>query len=333
MTSFANERVFRVGNFEAIACKNFKKHQNIPGVSLKLILGNGEKTTNYDQIDIGSLQAKPENRGATFQVASNFNCLEFVSENGSAKEGITKYVADYTQGPTASISAAPGTLYRNYFLPHKVDNKEYVGQLQKQINLLDNIKLLNIKNGYVFLQSDNEWNNIQNSNFNFNDPSLIKVGVHRLVEVTSGQKRNGSIDIITNKNQLINQVFTAAMSMDTVSGKWRNSALSENIAKFILRGAYRGTILAAIDNSRTLNGTEYPGKNRCFLTMIGGGVFGNKYEWILDCILEQQDIIVGSGLEIIFVCYARNSIDDIGIIRLQSFFQGFNAKCDIVYVT
>jgi len=137
--------------------------------------------------------------------------------------------------------------------------------------------------------------------------------------------------LISDKNQVVNQVFTAAMNMGSVIGKWRNSTLSENVAKFILRGAYKGTILAAIENSRTLSEKDYPGKNKCFLTMIGGGVFGNKYEWILDCIIEQEEIIRNSGLEIYFICYAQSSIDDIGIIRLQSFFLGMNAKCDIIY--
>lgn len=75
-------------------------------------------------------------KGATFQVASNFNCLEFMSSKGSAKQGITKYVYDMTQGPAASISAAPGTLYRNYFVRHTPEdspNSVYIGMQISQL--------------------------------------------------------------------------------------------------------------------------------------------------------------------------------------------------------
>jgi hypothetical protein len=35
---------------------------------MKIVLGSGSKTIEFDKIDVGALQAKPENRGATFQV-------------------------------------------------------------------------------------------------------------------------------------------------------------------------------------------------------------------------------------------------------------------------
>ena len=51
------------------------------------------------------------------QVASGFNCLEFVSEDSCPEDGITCYELDRTQGPACAISCAPATLYRNYFVP------------------------------------------------------------------------------------------------------------------------------------------------------------------------------------------------------------------------
>jgi hypothetical protein len=331
MTCFANDRTFNIGNFRTMAVKDFPKHENKSGVCMKIVLGSGSNTIEYDKIDVGALQSKPENRGATFQVASNFNCLEFVNENGSAREGITKYVADVTQGPSASISAAAGTLYRNYFVPHTVNGKEFIGQLETQINLLDAIPLLHVKNGYIAWPSEDNWTNLQKSNFNFNDVSNLKVGVHKLVGVTSGIKKGGMIEMLpSDSKQVINQVFTAAMNMTTIMGRWRNCQLSEDVARFILRGAYRGTLLSAIDNSRTLSEKDYPGKNKCFLTMIGGGVFANKFEWIIDAILEQDDLIRVSGLEIILVSFTRASVDEMSLMRLQSYFQGIGAKCELI---
>ena len=82
---------------------------------------------------------------------SNFNTLEFISSNDSAKAGITKYVSDWTQGPAASISCAPATLYRNYFVPQidKETGAPLKGQLKQQLNLLEDVPLIPIRNGYV----------------------------------------------------------------------------------------------------------------------------------------------------------------------------------------
>mgnify|MGYP000995754328 FL=1 len=67
-------------------------------------------------VDIGALQANPENINAVFQVASNFNALETTShtDNGNVKT-VADYWGDNTQGPRASISAAPGLIYRRYY--------------------------------------------------------------------------------------------------------------------------------------------------------------------------------------------------------------------------
>jgi len=115
LTSAVNNRKLQVGLFSTKMVKEFKKFPPKEGATFNIVIGNGDWTDNYKKIDVGALQADPSNQGATFQVASNFNCLEFINKTDSAKKGITKYVADHTQGPAASISAMPGTLFRNYF--------------------------------------------------------------------------------------------------------------------------------------------------------------------------------------------------------------------------
>lgn len=49
------------------------------------------------------------------QVASGFNCLEFMDANCLPEEGVTGYQHDRTQGPACSISCGAATVYRNYF--------------------------------------------------------------------------------------------------------------------------------------------------------------------------------------------------------------------------
>ena len=72
--------------------------------------------------DVSELHANPEYRHATFQAASQFNCLEFVGPNVTPEDGITGYVHDKTQGPACSIACGAGTAYRNYF--HKWTNRD-----------------------------------------------------------------------------------------------------------------------------------------------------------------------------------------------------------------
>jgi len=69
-------------------------------LSLKLQLG-----------DVSGMQADPENKYSTFQAASQFNCLEFVSPRIRPEQGVTRYRGDHTQGPACSISAGPATVY------------------------------------------------------------------------------------------------------------------------------------------------------------------------------------------------------------------------------
>jgi hypothetical protein len=59
----------------------------------------------------------PENAGALFQVASQFNLLEMVSPTVTSEDGVTRYQHDRTQGPACAIAAGAATICRNYFAP------------------------------------------------------------------------------------------------------------------------------------------------------------------------------------------------------------------------
>jgi hypothetical protein len=57
------------------------------------------------------------NRLATFQAASQFNCLEFTGPSLTPEAGVSIYEFDRTQGPACAIACGPATVYRNYFVP------------------------------------------------------------------------------------------------------------------------------------------------------------------------------------------------------------------------
>jgi hypothetical protein len=67
--------------------------------------------------DVRQMHKLPENNGALFQVASQFNLLEMVSPSVTPEHGVTRYQADHTQGPACAIAAGAATIYRNYFAP------------------------------------------------------------------------------------------------------------------------------------------------------------------------------------------------------------------------
>jgi hypothetical protein len=67
--------------------------------------------------DVRQMHQLPENGGALFQVASQFNLLEMVSPEVTPEHGVTRYQHDRTQGPACAIAAGAATIYRNYFAP------------------------------------------------------------------------------------------------------------------------------------------------------------------------------------------------------------------------
>jgi hypothetical protein len=157
---------FRAGKFSIISIKELReKTGSLRSVTrgtfnvIEALSPIGQEYYRY--VDIGAMQADPKNRDAVFQVASNFNCLELVSPH-DAVDGITKYVHDLTQGPFASISAAPGLILRHYYafynpLTSQEEWQQYaeVGGVMdnknhklKQINLLERTAIP-VTNSYV----------------------------------------------------------------------------------------------------------------------------------------------------------------------------------------
>ena len=67
--------------------------------------------------DVRRMHRLPENAGALFQVASQFNLLEMVGPAVTPEDGVGRYENDHTQGPACAIAAGAATIYRNYFAP------------------------------------------------------------------------------------------------------------------------------------------------------------------------------------------------------------------------
>ena len=121
LRSLANGREFRIGRFEAPTLGELRARCEAPKV---LKAAGGRLSLSVVCGDVAIMHCRANNQHATFQVASQFNCLEFTHPSCAPEDGVTGYFNDRTQGPACSIACAAATLYRNYFLPVPLPNAD-----------------------------------------------------------------------------------------------------------------------------------------------------------------------------------------------------------------
>lgn len=237
------------------------------------------------KLDVGYLQSLPENKNALFQVASNFNALELMNKfDDRAMTELGYYIHDRTQGPFASISAAPGLVLRHYYpfyqeqSPPSSWRQHYDGQ---QLELLGDTDLA-VRNGYVELSPKDFESPL--------DISKLRVAVHRDIQVTFGAVYGSEHIVVEDPSQKVDQVFTATADlMCTNLELYRQHPGSvQKAIQTVLEAAYEGTLRAA----------ALGGRERVFLTLIGGGVFANPSAWIVQAIEKMAPFVVESGLQV-----------------------------------
>ena len=252
-----------------------------------------------------------QNGANVIMVASQFNLLEFVSQSAKPEHGITGYCNDKTQGPACVMAAPFATAFRNYLVEineGKVsqESSSQTGQSEKsQINTLgDTMKLLNerlkdsgkgtsnqstlfgepipdgellfFKNGYIDSTDDNlkKLNQlIQDGGEEFRRQlkDSIRVGIHRDVLIADTKDSANSV--------FKTQVLASAIPVSNLYSSVANSNLWEPFARLVLEAQYEHTILEGLrDNAKRIK--EGKETKPILLTMLGGGVFDNKPEWI-----------------------------------------------------
>lgn len=213
---------------------------------------------------------------ATFQAASQFNCLEFPNPRAFPELGITFYCTDHTQGPACALACAAGTMYRNYFTPVPIPDsaindlpssiKRSIstegtirGQSKQfQLNTLDLLEgsLDNaqneywfIENGYTFSKSENNLLKLnQRLSSDYNSDELreeliekVKVGFHEEVGVTFNSQ--GKVIPPHLPDVIVNQVYCSALSC-AYSGI--SNVHWEPLARIVLQAMYEGAVLAGM---------------------------------------------------------------------------------------
>ena len=243
-----------------------------------------------------------ENVRALFQVASQFNLLEMPHYDVSPEHGVSGYEHDHTQGPACAIAAGAATIYRNYFA-HVSGG---VGQTRdRQLDGLADLgsalsvavgapvdALWKMRNGYA-LCTESGLDAIARQLAGLgrdqvdNLRGLLRVGIHRDVEVTDGTGTD---------RPTVSQVFCSALPVAytrLARSRW------EAFASLVLQAAYEATMWAAVLNA------QRGASNVVLLTSLGGGAFGNDERWIHDAMERALRIVSNVALEVRLVSYGE----------------------------
>ena len=253
--------------------------------------------------DVGRLHSDPEFEGALFQVASQFNLLEMVSERVTPEQGVTGYIYDGTQGPACAMAAAAGTIYRNYLVPvgdgigqtrdRQLDALSGVGAALSDLTGLPVSTLWSMQNGYALCTKEGLAAIAHLlATMSEDDRDALReklaIGLHRDVEVTDGSGRR------------VSQAYCSALPVGYSS---HSRASWEPFARLVLQASYEAILLAAAEQAN--NG----GSNKVLLTRIGGGVFRNGDDWIDSAIERAMGMVKHAGLDIIVVAHGSVSAD------------------------
>merc|ERR1712196_379514 len=85
----------------------------------------------------------------------------------------------------------------------------------------------------------------------------------------------------------------------------RGDGLWAPFAQLVLNAAYEATLTAAILETLTGKDKDKPGAKKVYLTALGGGVFGNREEWIANAILRACIKFKDVGIEVIIVSFGQ----------------------------
>ena len=310
--SLINGKTYNIGKFNLVSLenlreeteKNFNKSECSKLSCLSIVEGN-----------VQAFLSSPKNNNALFQVASQFNMLEMIDPKVTPEDGITRYQYDKTQGPACAIAAGAATVFRNYFVPlnnglgqrtdSQLDGLREIGSYLSQIINLPVSKLWKMKNGYALFDNDgiSRINDLLLT-LDRDQYDLIKkkllIGVHENIEITRFNK---------SKNNMVTQVFCSAIPVTYNNIK---TDMLEPFSCLILEASYEATLLAGAVNS-----IRYK-SDSVYLTLLGGGAFGNDESWIISSIEKAFKETFRYGLDVKIVCYDEPSIE------LQNFVKSYS---------
>jgi hypothetical protein len=288
LSSHGNGKVFVFGQLETPSLAELRERVRASEPK------SGKISVREVVANVQHLHTKVSNAGSLFQVASQFNLLEMVSPNYTPEDGVGVYENDHTQGPACAIAAGAGTIYRNYFA---IVNGQTGQSANNQIDCLADIgaalgntesRLWEMRNGYALASQSGLVeiaHRLEHSSESELDTlrQLLRIGIQWNTQVT-----------LDDSGHTVSQAYCSALP---VSYSRHPSHLWAAFARLILEAAYEATICAAI-----LNAMRH-GNNRLFLTLLGGGAFGNEAAWIVDGIQRALTLYKDVELDVAIVSY------------------------------
>jgi hypothetical protein len=248
--------------------------------------------------DVQELHCDIKNTDALFQAASQFNLLEMVGPHISPEQGVDRYENDYTQGPACAIACGAGTIYRNYFVElenqigqtteNQIDCLELIGKALKN----EDLNLWQMQNGYAMINqkgllSINKKIAALSSLEREQLKEKLKVGIQWKTEVTKSITKHK-----------VSQIYCSALP---VAYCHTDSIYWEYFARVVLEATYEATLYAALLN---YDKTE---SSKVYLTLVGGGAFGNEEYWILESLQQSIRKFKNTPLEVKIVSYGQSN--------------------------
>jgi len=253
--------------------------------------------------DATELHLAKENAGSVFQVASQFNCLEMTGPKMTPEMGITIYENDRTQGPRCAMACPAATVFRNYFW----NGRGQVGGNTQQINTAKDLDALlgnekgkywSIQNGYMMPSTPESMKEIGEK---ISDDECLReniflggrVGVQWSTEVATG-------------DHCVTQVFCSAVPITySQTGRGTKPRDWRPLAEIILESAYQATLLTG-----AILAAKQGKRVSVFLTMLGGGAFGNPGPWICAAMKKALLANLDKPLDVKLVNYGRIPSDN-----------------------
>ena len=286
IVSHATGRRMRVGHFETPSLSELR--DRVPPAT-------GAPTTVREVVaDVQSLHCDPAHASAVFQVASQFNTLEMPSPTVTPERGVTGYVHDHTQGPACAIACGAGTIWRNWLV--EIDGER--GQrADRQIDTLADLVAqtgteFTMQNGYALPSTEELAMAV--AHINALDRAerdalaeRLRVGVQWRTEVT-----------LAGSGHAVTQVYCSAVP---IAYSPQSATAWEPVARVVLDATYDVCLTAARINA------DRSGNRTVFLTLVGGGVFGNPTSWIVEAIDGALQRHADAGLDVALVSYGGSN--------------------------
>eukprot|EP01062_Namystynia_karyoxenos_P002214 TRINITY_DN10784_c0_g1_i1.p1 TRINITY_DN10784_c0_g1~~TRINITY_DN10784_c0_g1_i1.p1 ORF type:complete len:405 (+),score=123.40 TRINITY_DN10784_c0_g1_i1:97-1311(+) len=304
LRSAAHDRAYEAGQFEVARCGELRERVlrmlARPGSAVR----RGAVTLLHKAGDAMAEHADPANSGACFQVASQANCLESASRWHGPASGLTPIIGDFTQGPACALACGAGTISRRYLID--MPSGAQGQSVEDQLNLFgplehelgnDAEKFFTVHNGYATAAGETPEQQAESlrrmraavqaggADLAQRLRDSVCVGIQRRSEVVFAGRAEFGLIPYTGEKQLVTQVLCSAVSFQDIPADHRE--LWGCVAREVLAGGYEATLWAAAAE----------GIDRVQLTLVGGGAFANKREWIVDAISRACAALSEAGVQ------------------------------------